>query len=61
MIFVNCVILLQRAWRKKTVQQKELCNTFLSIRVRRECDSCGIFTLNKNHMCYECNYYFRYS
>jgi len=61
MNLTDCIILLQRIWRNKTNQQKINMRTFIINRIRRECESCGIFTLNKNELCYECNYYYKYS
>lgn len=61
MNIINCIIILQRAWRKKTIEQKRKCRSMLFIKIRIECESCGIFTINKNKLCYECNYYNKYS
>ena len=51
------ITLIQRAWRKKKFIQKIKCGYIFINRIRRECECCGIFTLNKNQLCYECNNY----
>ena len=55
------VTLIQRAWRRKTFMEKVKWRYIFVNRIRRECSSCGIFTLNKNELCYECDYYYKYS
>ena len=59
--FETSIIILQRAWRQKTTEEKAV----FCLELYSECGECGVMfpstRLRMDLLCYPCHFYYKYS